>query len=198
MTREQALEILHTNMESPNLRKHCYAVAAVMAALADRTCSVTEEIDKWYISGLLHDADYEQTKENTKEHTKLVLQWIDAHPSTGSGSSTSSREIKNAILAHGWGYVESNPEPMTPMEWSLYCCDELTGLIIAVTLIRPTKKISNVTVDNVLAKWNEKSFAAGVHREQIDLCEEKLGIKREEFVTIALAAMQGIAEELGL
>lgn len=187
MNREDAIKLLHENMESPNLRKHCYAVGAVMEALAQKLGGNPEE---WEIAGLLHDADYEKTKENIQEHTKMTVSWLE--------NTDASQEIKDAILAHGWKHVEGNLEPKNNMEWSLYCCDELTGFIIACALIRPEKKLAPLVVENVLSKWKEKSFAAGVHREQIDLCEEKLGIKREEFVTIALVAMQGISEELGL
>ena len=80
----------------------------------------------------------------------------------------------------------------------MFCCDELTGLIIAVTLVRPEKKLSKTTVENVLSKWNQKGFAAGVKREQIEMCEEKLGIKLPEFISIALKSMQDISGELGL
>lgn len=187
MTKQEARELLHENMQSPNLRKHCYAVGAVMKALAQKLDGNPEI---WEIAGLLHDADYEKTKENTQQHTKLIFEWLKKH--------SVEQEIKDAILAHGWGFVEGNPEPKTKMEWSLYCCDELTGFIIAVTLIRPEKKLSTVTVENILSKWNKKDFAASVHREQIELCEEKLGIPLEEFVTIALEAMKSIEKELGL
>ena len=84
------------------------------------------------------------------------------------------------------------------MQWALFCCDELTGLIIAVTLVRPDKKLKNVTVENVMSKWNSKSFAAGVKRSDIENCEKELGIKLPDFIQIALTAMQGISEELGL
>ena len=80
----------------------------------------------------------------------------------------------------------------------MYCCDELTGLIVAVALVRPEKKLSFVTVENVLKKWPEKSFAKGVSREQISLCEEKLGIPLNQFIEIVLKSMQGISSELGL
>ncbi len=198
ITRQQALEILHENMQSVNLRRHCYAVGAVMKVLAEKLDGNPQD---WEVAGLLHDADYEKTKENTQEHTKLVLSWLEQHEV--------HTDIKDAILAHGWGFVEGNPEPQTPMQWALYCCDELTGFIVAVTLIRPDppslsasegqgKKLKYVTVDNILKKWKEKSFAAGVHREQVELCEEKLGISLNEFVTIVLTAMQEKSEELGL
>lgn len=187
MTRDEALNLLHENMQSQNLRRHCYAVAVVMETLAEK---LGGDAETWYIDGLLHDADYEKTKENTQEHTKMVLHWLGQHEVHS--------DIKDAILAHGWNYVSGNPEPQTPMQWALYCCDELTGFIVAVTLVRPEKKLLRVATENVLSKWKEKSFAAGVHREQIELCEEKLGIPLNEFVTIALTAMQGISEDLGL
>jgi predicted hydrolase (HD superfamily) len=84
------------------------------------------------------------------------------------------------------------------MEWSLYCCDELTGLIVAVALVKPDKTLASVTVDSILKKWKEKSFAAGVKRKQIEKCEEKLNIPLVDFIGLALEAMQGISEELGL
>ena len=84
------------------------------------------------------------------------------------------------------------------MQWSLFCCDELTGLIVAVTLVRPSKKIADVTVENILDKWNAKSFTAGGKREDIENCEKELGIKLPEFIEIVLKAMQEISKELGL
>ena len=84
------------------------------------------------------------------------------------------------------------------MQWALFCSDELTGLITAVTLVRPEKKIGIVTVENVESKWNQKGFAAGVKREDIEHCEKELGIKLPEFIEIVLSAMQSISSELGL
>jgi predicted hydrolase (HD superfamily) len=107
------------------------------------------------------------------------------------------QEIIEAILSHNFSHTGQNP-PQNKLEWSLYCCDELTGLIVAVTLVRPEKKLAPLTVENVLGKWKEKSFAAGVRREQIQECENKLGIPLAEFIQIALSAMQRISNELGL
>jgi len=106
--------------------------------------------------------------------------------------------IINAIKSHAWGYCEGLPEPKTNLEWSLYCSDELTGLIVAVTLVRPEKKLSVVTVENVLSKWTKKEFARGVERKNIELCEEKLGIKLPDFIQIVLSSMQEISESLEL
>lgn len=187
ITREKALEILHEHMKSPNLRRHCYAVEAVMRALARY---FKEDEEKWGIVGLLHDGDYEETKDKPEEHTLLMHQWL-------KEAGETDEEILHAILTHNYAHTGKTP-PNTRMEWALYTCDELTGMIVAVALVRPDKRLASVTVDSVVKKWNEKSFAAGVKREQIELCEEKLGITLHEFIRIALEAMQGIAEDLAL
>lgn len=186
MTRQQAVELLHMYMQNQNLRRHCYAVEAVMRALAGH---FKEDEELWTIAGLLHDADYELTKETPREHTHKVVSWI-----TEKGVD---KQIIDAILAHGWKFVEGNPMPSNNMQWSLYTCDELTGLIVAVALVKG-KSLANVTVESVLKKFPEKAFAAGVHREQIKLCEEKLGIPLQDFVEIALGAMKNIHTDLGL
>lgn len=187
MTREEAVKLLYDHMESPNLRRHCLAVEATMRGLAKYFHSDEES---WGIAGLLHDADYELTKDNPKEHTKKVIEWLTEFD-TGD-------EIKNAIIAHGWGYVEGNPEPKTKMDWALYSCDELTGFIVAVALTRPDKKLASVTIESMKKKWKERSFAAGVDREQVSQCESRLNIPLEEFMEISLSAMQEISEDLGL
>ena len=187
ITRDQALKLLHENMINQNLRRHCYAVEVVMRALAKR---FKEDEDVWGIAGLLHDADYELTKDDPKNHTILVVKWLK--------EIESHVEIEDAILAHAWGYVDGNPEPKNNMQWSLYCCDELTGLIVAVALVKPDRKLSSVTVESILKKWNQLSFAKGVDRDQIKKCEERLQIPLHEFIEIALSAMQSIAPDLGL
>jgi uncharacterized protein len=195
MTRDKALELLHKNVVNHNLRRHCYAVEAVMRALYQRLedgNKTKEEEDKWGIAGLIHDADYELTKDDEpkKNHTKLVLKWLrDADTEAG---------IYDAVASHGWGYVDGAPMPVSNLQWALYTCDELTGMIAAVALVKPDKKLASVTVDSILKKWNSRVFAAGVNRKQIEECENKLGIPLREFIEISLKAMQGIHEELGL
>lgn len=186
ISRQEALEVLHDKMQSPNLRKHCYSVEAVMRALAKH---FDEDEEKWGIVGLLHDGDYEFTKEDPGNHAKMMADWVREIGET-------DQELLTGIESHGWFHQGKLPE--TKMQWSLFCCDELTGLIIAVTLIRPTKKLSDVTVENILGKWKEKSFAAGVKREDIENCEKNLGIPLNEFIEIGLKAMQGISSDLGL
>jgi len=187
MTKEQALELLHSKMQFPNLRKHCYAVGAVMKSLAEH---FGEDQAKWEIVGLLHDGDYEETKSLPEKHTILMSEWL-------KEKGENDKELIDAILSHNFSHTGQNP-PKNNLEWSLFCCDELTGLIVAVTLVRPTKKLADVTVENILDKWDSKSFAAGVKREQIEICEEKLGIKLNDFIAIALKAMQNVSKDLGL
>lgn len=197
ITKSETLGLLHSNMQSVNLRKHCYAVGAVMKVLAKQLSSEgrsisdrKEDEDKWEIIGILHDGDYEKTKDTPEKHTILMTQWL-------KEKKVEDKEILDAILSHNYSHTGNNP-PKNNLEWSLYCCDELTGLIVAVTLVRPEKKLEKVTLENILSKWNQKSFAAGVKREQIEMCEEKLGIKLPDFIQIALTSMQGISNDLGL
>ncbi len=188
MNRQEALELLHKHMKNENLRRHCYAVEVVMRSLANR---LGGDPKKWGIAGLLHDADYEETKESAKrDHTKKLINWLE--------ELDASVDIKDAVAAHAWGYVDGAPKPKTKMEWALYCCDELTGLIVAVALVKPDKKLSSVTVDSIFNKWNQKSFAAGVDRKQIEMCEEVLEIPLREFIEISLVSMQNIHQDLGL
>lgn len=186
ISRQQALDLLHSKMQSVNLRKHCYSVGAAMKTLGEY---FKEDKNKWEIVGLLHDGDYEFTREDHNNHAKLMVNWV---KETGE----TDEELLTGIESHGW--FHEGKKPVTKMQWALFCSDELTGLITAVTLVRPDKKLANVTVENVLSKWKQKSFAAGVKREDIENCEKELGIKLSDFIQIVLTAMQGIAKDLEL
>jgi putative nucleotidyltransferase with HDIG domain len=184
ITKSEANRLLENHVKSINLRKHCYSVAAVMRSLASK---FNEDGDLWEITGLVHDLDYEK--------------FPDVHPAEGLKILKAENfpvETTDAVAAHAWGYHEVAPKPVTKMEWSLYCCDELTGLIVACALVRPDKKLSSVDLLSIQNKWNQKSFAAGVNRLQIENCKKELGIPLPEFIQIALTAMQGISKELGL
>jgi len=191
MTREEALKYVQSRTKNVNLVKHMLAVEAEMRALAKHfSAKGGQEQDEelWGLAGLVHDADYEQMKEkHPSEEFFKQLEELKFDP-----------KIIQAVKAHGWKFQPGLAEPQTKMEWSLYCCDELSGLIIACALVRPERKLAAVTVESVLKKWKEKSFAAGVHREQIALCEEKLGISLPEFIELSLKAMQAISGDLGL
>ena len=184
MTKEEAKVLLHKYIGNKNLRRHCYAVASVMKSLAGHFGG---DGQLWEITGIVHDLDYEKYP---KDHPLVALKILK--------QENYPQEIIEAVAAHAWKYREGLPEPKNKMEWSLYCCDELTGLIVAVTLVRPEKDISSVSVDNILGKWGSKSFAAGVNRKQIEMCETKLDIKLPAFIGITLKAMQKIQPELGL
>lgn len=187
ITRQKAFEIINQHLKNKNLIRHCLAVEATMKALAKH---FKENEKPWGLVGLMHDADWEETQNDPSLHTKKTIEWLKEAGETGEN-------ILQCILSHNHTHNGEKP-PSTPMEWSLYICDELTGFIVAVALVRPEKKLSAVTVDSVIKKFPAKSFAAGVHREQILLCEEKLGIKPEDFVMITLRAMQEISADLGL
>lgn len=184
MTRDQAYLLITDWTKNPNLVKHMLSVEAEMRALANH---FSQDEDQYGLAGLIHDADYDQ--------------WPDEHPRKLIAYLEEMKEpdwLIDAIRSHAWGYHGLNQEPKTKLEWSLYCSDELSGLIIACALVRPEKKLAAVQVQNVTKKWREKSFAAGVHREHIALCEEKLDIPLPKFIELNLKAMQTVAPKLGL
>lgn len=187
ITRKQALALLEQKIPQKNLINHCLAVEAFMRALARH---FHKDEDLWGMAGLLHDADWEVTRNTPTEHTLKTIEWL------GELNET-NKELINAILSHAH-HVTGKEGPKTLLEWALYCGDELTGLIVATTLMQPTKKLADVSVESVLKKFKTKAFASGVDRTQIALCEEKLGIPLKKFIEICLTAMQRIAPQLGL
>jgi len=190
ISREEAFKLVTTWTENKNLVKHMLAVESAMVGLAKH---FNEDENLWKIVGLLHDADYDKYPD---KHPQVLIDELTKNPP--SSDSVEAREVIDAIRAHAFGYNGFDVEPKTKLEWSLYCCDELTGLIVAVALVRPERRLSVVTVENILSKWNKKDFAKGVERKNIEMCEEKLGIKLNDFIQIVLSSMQGIAEDLGL
>lgn len=184
MTRGEAYDLVTSWTSNKNLVKHMLAVEAAMEGLAKH---FGEDEEKWGTLGLIHDADYEKYPD---KHPLVLIEELE--------KKNDDKDLISAVKSHAWGYQKDSPEPKTKMEWSLYCCDELTGFIVAVTLVRPEKKLEKVEVENILSKWNKKDFAKGVHRDQIELCEEKLGIKLNDFIKQVLSSMQRISSELGL
>ncbi|MEK7060738.1 MAG: HD domain-containing protein [Patescibacteria group bacterium] len=187
MTKDQAISLLHAHTKNENLRRHMYAVGFAMRALAEKLGGNPEE---WETLGLLHDADWEETKDMPDQHTIHTLAWLkDLGITDGS--------IVHALMSHNNRHTHL-AELDGMMEWALETVDELTGFIVAVTLVRPEKQLATVTVESVMKKWGKKEFAAAVDRKQIEQCEEKLGIPLPEFIAITLKAMQDHHEELGL
>ncbi len=194
---QSALELLHDNMENKNLRKHCYSVGKVLSEFYDYYKNIgkdNEEMgnltkEQWEIVGTLHDADWEKTTNTPDKHVFELLNWLEDY--------NVPEEIINALKTHNYKMAQIR-EPQTLLEWTLECCDELTGFIVAVALVMPNKKLSDVQVENIFKKFKQKEFARAVEREQILQCDEKLGIKPEEFVKVTLEAMQKNSDLLGL
>lgn len=184
LDKSQALKLLQDHVQNENLRRHCLAVGVTMCALAHRLGDA-EHAEAWEILGIIHDSDWEETKDTPERHTIVSLQRIE------------DDRFRHALMSHNTKHTHL-AELEGPMEWSLECCDELTGFIVACTLVLPTRKIADLSVQSILKKFPKKEFAKPVDRSQIVQCEEKLGIKLEDFVQIALSAMQGIATEIGL
>jgi len=183
MTREEAWQLLNEYTKNQNLVRHMLAVEAAMRGYA-RHFGEDEEL--WGIVGLLHDFDYEQ--HSTAEE----------HPYAGAAILRERgwpEEIVNAVLSHG---SHSHVPRDTSLKKALFAVDELTGLITAVALVRPSKDIGDVTVKSVRNKWKDKAFAAAVNRQEIAEGAADLGVELWEHVGIVLEAMKGIAEELGL
>lgn len=187
ITRQKALDILHLHLKNKNLIYHSIAVEAAMGALAKH---FNEDVELWKMAGLLHDADWEETQEDPQKHTGLTIEWIQQAGETNA-------ELIDCILTHNSDH-NGFRMPKSNMEWSLYTCDELTGLIVATALVRPEKSLAAVEVKSVLKKFPQKSFAKGVERERIQMCEERLNIPLENFVEIVLNGMQENAAEIGL
>jgi len=202
VTRETALKILHELGNSPNMVKHALACGYAMRALYQKLSSDTsldtpgmsEPMDpqNWEVVGLLHDADYELTNKSLENHTEETTKRLKANGV--------SQPIIDAIRGH----CDKAPRK-TLMAKAIYACDELTGLIVACTLVQPDlpageagKKLKSVSVQSVLKKFKDNSFARGANRDQIKTCESQLNIPLSDFISIVLAAMQDHASELGL
>jgi putative nucleotidyltransferase with HDIG domain len=187
-TREEAWQLVNKYTENQNLVRHMLAVEAAMRAYARK---YGEDEELWATVGLLHDFDYEQNPDLS----------VEGHPVVGARLLREwgwPEEIVRAMLAHAGEYTGVQPE--SRMEKALVAVDELTGFLVAVALVRPTKDIRDITkISSVRKKWKDRSFAAAVNREEIQHACEALGVDLwTEHVPLVLAAMQDIAGELGL
>jgi len=191
VTREQAWALLNEYTQSPNLIKHALAVEVALRAYARR---FGEDEERWGVVGLIHDFDYEQYP--TMGGDTPQDEW---HTYAGARILRARGwppEIVEDLLSHA-DYVEGVPRD-TLLRKALYAVDELTGLIIAVSLVRPSKSITDVKVSSVKKKWKDRSFAAGANREDIEHGAEALGVELSEHIGVVLEALQGIAAELEL
>jgi putative nucleotidyltransferase with HDIG domain len=188
MNRDEALALVEEHTKNRNLIKHMLAVEAGMRAYARR---FGEDEEAWGVLGLLHDFDYEKFPNPDRLPDREHPSWgVDLLRGLGY-----PEEGLRAILGHA-EYTGAPRE--TRMAQALYAVDELTGLIVAVALVRPSKKLADVDLKAIKKKWKEKSFAAGVERESIVRGAEELGVPLDEHIGVVLAAMQDAAEALGL
>lgn len=194
MTRDQAYQLMTQMLQNKNLQKHGLAVEAIMRALCNYLKVIHSELpteefneEEWAIVGMLHDGDYELVEKDPSRHT-LVME-AKLRP------LGISERIINGIKGHA-PMIKPNRENY--LEKAIFAADELSGLITACALVQPDKKLSSVSVESVMKKFKVHTFAAGALRENILTCETELEISLEEFVGIALKAMQNISDELGL
>jgi len=183
MQRKDALKLMEEKIKQKNLRKHCLAVEAVMAELADY---FDKDQDKWRLAGLLHDIDYEQTADQPEKHSQIGADML--------AEMGMEDKIIDAVRAHN-GMHELPRKSL--MAKALYAADPLTGLIVASTLIHPEKKLEAVDTEFVLNRYGESSFAKGADRDVIASCKE-MDLELKEFVDLSLTAMQNISDDLGL
>ena len=194
ITREKALKFLNEKIENKNIIKHMLATETLMGGVYDalkakRVTDLGGTKKEWMMAGLLHDGDYCEEVPMEKQGVQ-VTEWLRER------GHEIPENVAQAMAAHNWS--GTGVEPKTKMDWAIFCGDSLTGLIVAATLVLPSRKLADLTVESILKRFKEKSFARGTRREDIAMCEEKLGIPLEEFVKISLKAMQGVSKELGL
>ena len=186
MNRQEAWDLVCEYTQSPQLRRHMLSVEVAMRGYA-RYFDQDEE--QWGLVGLLHDFDYERYPDVAE----------DGHPNTGAPILRErgvDETIVRAILSHA--PEVTGVERQSLMEHSLYAVDELTGLIAAVALVRPSKDIRDVTVKSVRKKWKTKAFAPGVDREEIEAGTAAINVELSEHIRLVLESMQAAATELGL
>ncbi len=182
-TREEAFALLTEYNQSKSLINHALAVEGVMRYMARNR---GEDEEKWGIIGLVHDLDYERYPEQHCRKTKEILE---AHGWP--------EDYIRAVMSHGWGLV-TDVKPEHEMEKVLYTIDELTGLVTAVALVRPSKSVLDMKPKSVTKKWKDKSFAAGVNRDVIQQGADMLGMELTELFADVIAGMREVADKIGL
>jgi predicted hydrolase (HD superfamily) len=184
-TREDAYLLMTTHVQNENLRKHMYAVEAAMRFYARK---YDEDEELWAMTGLLHDADYEEYPD-LREHTQVLTGWL--------REGDYDERIIYAILAHNDLNVATHPRNNL-LSHALFACDEVTGMITATALVRPTRSIFGLEVASVRKKMKTKGFAAGVNRDDLIKGAAELDIDLDEHIANVIAAMSSVADTLGL
>jgi len=182
-TREEALALLKKYNQTEALLFHALAVEAAMRYRARKEGADEEQ---WGIIGLIHDLDYEQYPDEHCRKTRVLLEeqgWTE--------------ELIRAAVSHGWGLC-SDVKPESQLEKTLYAVDELTGLVTAAALVRPSKSVRDLEAKSVKKKWKQKQFAAGVNREVIEKGAAMLGTDLDELITDVILGMREVADDIKL
>ena len=182
-TRDEAWQLLKEYVPSESLQKHALSVEAVMRHMARRQGG---DEDAWGLVGMVHDIDYERFPD---QHCVKAREILD-----GRGWPA---ELVRAVVSHGWG-ICSDVEPLTPMEKTLFAVDELTGLVTAAALVRPSRSVLDLGSKSVLKKWKDRSFAAGVDRGVIEKGAAMLAMDLPALTEETIAGMRVVAEAIGL
>ncbi|DAC71853.1 MAG TPA: phosphohydrolase [Thermoplasmata archaeon] len=183
MTRDEAYELLKKNLRTKNLIKHSMAVEVILEEMAKK---LGEDPHLWALTGLLHDLDYDFTKNEPEKHSMVTVKVLyDLLP----------EEAIHAIKAHNYQYTAQIPQ--TYLDKSLIAADAVSGLIIAAALVMPSKKLADVTTKTLLTKFKDKSFAAGCNRKRIELCGD-MELELQMFLELSLNALKRISDTLGL
>jgi len=183
LQRTEALDLLKAHLYDENHIKHSLAVEAIMRGIA---AHLGEDVEKYGLTGLLHDIDYDTTGEDPQQHSLIGAQMLE--------EKGFPADLVYAVKVHNEIH---GLERKSLLDKALYCCDPTSGFITAAALVRPDKQLANVEVKSLKKRFKEKAFARGANREQMAACSE-IGMKLEEFLAISLQSMQQIAPELGL
>lgn len=182
-TREAAWELVQEYLPGDQMRRHSLAVEAVMRHFAQK---FGEDVEMWGIIGLAHDIDYERFPEEHCARAPEILR-----------NAGWPEEYIRAVVSHGWG-ICSDVEPVSRLEKTLFTIDELTGLVAAAALVRPSKSILDLPVKSVTKKWKDKAFAAGADRSVIEKGAGMMGIELPELIGDTIEGMRSEAEAIGL
>lgn len=184
-TYEDAYKLMTSHVKNENLQKHMLSVAVAMRFYARK---YHEDEELWAMAGLLHDSDYEEYPD-LHEHTQIAAKWL--------REQGYDERITHAILSHNDLNLDQYPRN-TLLDKGLYACDEVTGMITATALVRPTKSIIGLEVSSVRKKMKTKGFAAGVNRDDLVKGAAELGVDLDEHIAFVIQAMSSIADQLGL
>jgi putative nucleotidyltransferase with HDIG domain len=184
-TRDDAYRLMKSHVKNENLQKHMLAVEAAMRFYARK---YGEDEELWAMTGLLHDCDYEEYPD-LREHTRVSADWL--------REDGYDERIIYAILAHNDLNVATHPRNNL-LSHALFACDEITGMITATALVRPTKSVIGLETSSVRKKMRTKGFAAGVNRDDLYKGAEELGVDLDEHIALVIQAMSSIADKLGL